>query len=534
MQDLLSGPQGQFIRALEQYVAALWDALGEAGLPFPDSRSERSDKAWQEHPLVREMRDQVRSKFLAALDSGQIRRVAFDAWRRSSGARSDRWTLAPAWVTRTLMRNRRIIRSPQDLFDCLEAHFRICSIHPLRCVRMAAGAAAAQRGFESWLRRSRAARRALQVIERRGLSQGDLFIYLLTQRQLDCCLVLALTTEGLDVEASVLPLWARDATRWFREVQSRRLRTEMVVLDETTGKTRAWSTGELTPRIGVELADQLRLVAEVSARALDARHPADRFVVRLIWELTLDLMLETEAPDGEQSLASILRTLAAETPLLDALAETRDRLFEAELRRRWKRPVLRLTLLGALDATLYEQERQGFLRRSDPMYKKIVESVEDVAPETSTSLRSGLLPTLLRDPVRLGALGEREKRDPLFRLTVHVLRDIYDEAMGSITESVSQEIGSLDGFFLSSSSAQRTADSHRINPAALIFASHFAAQELLWPDVPAPSEPRSLEGAELFDDGVSEVSWKECLTEDERELLSLLEAHEQTEAQEWQ
>ena len=528
IEGYLKGPQGHFVRALESFLTALWGALGSAEVPFPGGSGSPEEEAWLEHAVVHEMRGQIRERLVSSLLVGQVRRIALEAWRRAAPPQELRSTVDPKWIVRVLTRNRRIVRTPQELFSLLEAHFKTCERQPQRCGKMRTGNQTLQRAFSSWFRRSKAVAQALRQVERLGMSQGDLFIYLSTQRKLDCCLDLALTTEDLEVEAARLPLWARDASRWYRELRRRRSQTEMMVLDED-GRDRTGSDGDLVPRIGVELEDQLQFVASLCGEVLRSRHPADQFVVRVVWGLILASVLEADTDDQDHALSGILRTLAVESALPAALAEAEERLSDAERKRRWKRPVLRLALLGALDAQLYEQERRAMLERSDPLFRKIVESVEDVGPRTSTALLTGTLPGHLADPARLDALAAEEQRDRHFAIAVHLLRDIYDEALGALSQALSRKAESLDDFFLSSS-AGRSQDRLRINPSALMFACRFSEAKLdereAHPDLDRQADPATT----VSDDTISEEPWKQCLTEEERELLSLLESDEQTEA----
>ncbi|MFH1531055.1 MAG: hypothetical protein ABIK09_10030 [Pseudomonadota bacterium] len=220
-------------------------------------------------------------------------------------------------------------------------------------------------------------------------------------------------------------------------------------------------------------------------------------------------------------LAAAMRCISAKAPLVDVLEGVRDRLTLDESTMRWKRPVVRLLLLSCMNRRGYLEEKRRCLSRSTPLYRKVVDSVEDTGPLSRAPLRD-LTSDFLDRKLQM-AWQFRETKDETFHLAVHLLRDIYDESMSVILDSVTERVPELDDFFHVSDTRKkdRGRGVRGINPWAVVFAYHFFHQHQS--EGPIQSPP-FVPGLDLVH-GEDPEEWETKLSEEERELLQYLRSH---------
>lgn len=517
--ELLTGPHQRFNRAARCFAVALSDALGELDVRLPAGPLD-GDGAGAV-PL-KATRRQARQRLRRFISEGSVHAEARTAWKRGQ-TRSGHMDcqVEARWPLLLLMRNRRIVRTPQELFDLLDRHCPVCPSGCHRCLSLGKGYREVREGFSLWFRRSKTVRDVLKRVESTWLPIGELTIYLYTQRRFDCAVDLALATGTLDEEAYRLPLWARDATRWYREKECRRHRAPAASLDDQGGVARTLAAPSEGPALGLELQEQLQLAGDVVDDVLQQRHPADQLVVYTMWNLILEALRDPAGPDQDGIIAAGLRSMAATSPLVDALEEVRDRLSLGEQGRRWKRPVVRLVILGCIDRTSYVKEKKRYLARNNSLYRKIVESVEDAWPPEQISLRNLTAAFLDKDSQEIWA--RRETADDVFRLAVHLLRDIYDESMAVIHESVAEELQGADDFFLMSNCRGSSRASARINPWAIVLAHHFS--HLHMTGTPVDDEASHGDRYSGPAENGEGDTWEYGLSDEERDLVNYLKDH---------
>lgn len=418
-------PEEQLRLAACLLVEVVSDATASliAGLEVADHK----DAMWRDEFWLQATRIRSRRHFFAALADEELREAAKQAFTTSRETwMHARCQCSPSEAVRDLMKDHRTANGHQHGDGEVSSRARCPNCHP-RCDRLRLGHGWLRSAFTDWMGKPLAyplAAKAQRILERRGGSTAELFIYLCEQRPFDSALELACSGPSLEAQAYKLVGWARDA---------KRTPTAMERATQPIGDHMPASRG-CSAHGSFELDQSVSLIGKSLRGSLrDEKHPGDRMLVMLVWRFLRRIYLDGSFPEPEAvSLSDIFRVLAHSFRLNDRME--RYLRFHGQDTGRWRRRAIRLTVLACLWGPDWGRVQRHLLRFGKTE-KRMLEWFAQEEPVTLVEFQSAA-ETLLRSPLRLEALEHQAHEDKGLQEAAKRLRDIYDECLDRILPSV--------------------------------------------------------------------------------------------------
>lgn len=427
--DDVCEPKGRFGEANRLMMEAMADALSD-GMRGEGPEGEEFVSRW-----FRSSRARARELWSRALRMESVAGGVSRAFRDSRSYWSAGSSIVqPFQVLMLLTRDERVYNMEGELVAALDRHVAKCECCPPRCQRLGEAAAGAQQGVSLWFGNPALFPNtcsALEAVERKRLSVGDLTTYILDKRRFDCVSDLALSPEEVDKQAFKLVGWAKDAAKLGRGKGK-----ECPLDDNGLG---AVIPGDV-PMVGIpsELLEVVRRVRSAACSSLSRlKHLGDRILMELVWEMMRCLHTDAAAPDAANvGLSDVLRAIAVCYRLPELVAAVEKDLGNAP--GRWRRKVLRLGLVAAVVPELLTEELEHISGSRKTKDSKLTESLASHTGQFPP-LQAGVMALLVPDEChRLERQGQEDKR---LESVNGQLRDMYDEVMRSVAEDVAGETG---------------------------------------------------------------------------------------------
>jgi len=423
-----------FREAATRFAVAIAEALGE--FSFGDGGCVQGNIAFERFWLGH-LRSRAREYLMLAVQDDEVRVRMAEVFRQSPVRGSGEFcVIPPVQVLLLLMRDERAVQGRQPYFDALDRHAEGCHSACFRCTSLAAGFAAMKQGFREWFdspSRFPGSARALRQAENRGHSTAELVTYLYDKRRLDCVADLAFTPGFPESQSYKLVGWAKDAAHGER--------TGWFPVALAGDQAFDWRAADLGPAVSsAQLLDTVRRIGrDISACQAGFRHPGDRLLVNLVWEVLRQLHTRADLPEPEAvSISDVVRALVQVFSLPDVLDEVEAALENPAGRWRWK--AIRWTVVASCT---WPSPAVRLARKGGKPRLRDEELLQAVQAAVSSRRSSAALPLLnwIADGDKRRGLERKGKSSRRFGLAAKQLRDMYEEALKRVAAGVTERAG---------------------------------------------------------------------------------------------